>query len=67
MVNALRVFMAYRLTSQLEAVRRGSVEGEALLRPSRMTAVDRDILRDSLRVVRQFREVIATRFRTAAF
>lgn len=66
-ISAHRVFMGYRLASQLDAVRRGSVEGESLLRPSRMTAVDRDILRDSLRVVRQFRDVIATRFRTAAF
>jgi len=66
-ISALRVFMAFRLTSQLEAVRRGSMEGEAVLRPSRMTAMDRDILRDSLRVVRQFREAIAARFRTAAF
>lgn len=67
LLGALRVFMAYRIASQIEAVRRGRVAEEALVRPSRLTAADRDILRDSLRVVRQFREVVATRFRTTVF
>jgi CBS domain-containing protein len=67
LLGALRVFMAYRIASQLEAVRRGTVEEEALVRPSRLTAADRDILRDSLRVVRVFREVVATRFKTTVF
>ncbi|GGJ11568.1 DUF294 nucleotidyltransferase-like domain-containing protein [Neoroseomonas lacus] len=67
LLGALRVFMAYRITSQIEAVRRGNVEQESLVRPSRMTAADRDILRDSLRVVRHFREVISTRFKTSVF
>ena len=67
LLGALRVFMAYRIATQIEAVRRGSVEEEALVRPSRLTAADRDILRDSLRVVRVFREVIATRFKTSVF
>jgi CBS domain-containing protein len=67
LLGALRVFMAYRIATQIEAVRRGSVEEEALVRPSRLTAADRDILRDSLRVVRVFREVVATRFKTSVF
>jgi CBS domain-containing protein len=67
LLGALRVFMAYRIASQIEAVRRGTVEEEALVRPSRLTAADRDILRDSLRVVRVFREVVATRFKTSVF
>ncbi len=67
LLGALRVFMAYRIASQIEAVRRGKVEEEALVRPSRLTAADRDILRDSLRVVRRFREVVATRFGTSVF
>lgn len=67
LLGALRVFMAYRIATQIEAVRRGTVEEEALVRPSRLTAADRDILRDSLRVVRVFREVIATRFKTSVF
>lgn len=67
LLGALRVFMAYRIASQIEAVRRGNVAEEALVRPSRLTAADRDILRDSLRVVRQFREVISTRFKTSVF
>lgn len=67
LLGALRVFMAYRIASQIEAVRRGNVAEEALVRPSRLTAADRDILRDSLRVVRQFREVISTRYKTSVF
>jgi CBS domain-containing protein len=67
LLGALRVFMAYRIASQIEAMRRGNVEEEALVRPSRLTAADRDILRDSLRVVRVFREVVATRYKTSVF
>jgi CBS domain-containing protein len=67
LISALRVFMAYRLRSQLEAVRRGNVEREAMVRPSRMSSADRDILRDALRIVRQFRETIRNRYNLGAF
>jgi CBS domain-containing protein len=67
LVGALRVFMAYRLRSQLEAVRRGDVEREAVVRPSRLSAADRDILRDALRIVRRFRETIRNRYNLGAF
>jgi CBS domain-containing protein len=67
LVSALRVFMEYRLRSQLEAVHRGDVSREALVRPSRLSAADRDILRDGLRIVRRFRETIRTRYRLGAF
>ncbi|MBR0683436.1 cyclic nucleotide-binding domain-containing protein [Roseomonas eburnea] len=67
LLGALRVFMAYRIASQIDAVRRGNVAAEALVRPSALTSADRDILRDSLRVVRHFREVIGTRFKTSVF
>ncbi len=67
LLSALRVFMEYRLRSQLEAMRRGDAAPEALVRPSRLSAADRDILRDALRIVRQFREIIRNRYRLGAF
>jgi CBS domain-containing protein len=67
LVSALRVFMEYRLRSQLEAVHRGDVSREALIRPGGLSAADRDILRDGLRIVRRFRETIRTRYRLGAF
>ncbi|MCB4820386.1 DUF294 nucleotidyltransferase-like domain-containing protein [Roseicella aerolata] len=67
LLSALRVFMEYRLRAQLEAVRRGALEQEALVHPAGLSAADRDILRDALRIVRQFREMIRSRFNLAAF
>jgi CBS domain-containing protein len=67
LISAVRVFMAYRLRSQLEAVRRGNMEREALVRPSHMSSADRDILRDALRIVRQFRESIRNHYQLRAF
>lgn len=67
LLSALHVFMEYRLRAQLEAVRRGDAAREALVRPSRLSAADRDILRDALRIVRQLREVIRNRYRLGAF
>ena len=67
LVSALRVFMGYRLRSQLEAVRRGDVEREAVVRPSQLSAADRDILRDALRIVRRFRDTIRNRYNLGAF
>ena len=67
LVSALRIFMEFRLRSQLEAVRRGSVEGESLVHPSRLSSGDRDLLRDALRIVRRFRELVSSRYRLGAF
>jgi CBS domain-containing protein len=67
LVSALHVFMEFRLRSQLEAMRRGTVEGESLLRLAELTTVDRDILRDALRIVRQLREILHTRYHLASF
>jgi CBS domain-containing protein len=67
LVSALRIFMAYRLRSQIEAVRRGDVEREAMVRPSHLSAADRDILRDALRIVRRFRDTIRNRYNLGAF
>lgn len=67
LIGALRVFMEYRLQTQLEAVRRGALEREALVRPSQLHSTDRDILRDALRIVRQFREIIRNRYKLGTF
>ena len=67
LLSALRVFMEYRLRAQLEAVRRGTLEQEAMVQPAALSATDRDILRDALRIVRQFREMLRTRYSLAAF
>src|SRR3954471_1644065 len=67
LVSALRVFMEFRLRSQLQAVRRGTMEGESLVRLKEITTADRDILRDALRIVRQFREIIRSRYHLGAF
>jgi CBS domain-containing protein len=67
LVSALRIFMGYRLRTQLEAVRRGDVEREAMVRPSHLSAADRDILRDALRIVRRFRDTIRNRYNLGAF
>lgn len=67
LIGALRVFMEYRLQPQLDAVRRGTLDREALIRPSLLHAADRDILRDSLRVVRQFLELVRNRYKLDVF
>jgi len=67
LISALRVFMEYRLRAQLEAVARGNLAAESIVRASDLSATDRDILRDALRITRQFRETIRNRYRLAAF
>jgi CBS domain-containing protein len=67
LVSALRVFMEFRLRSQLQVLRLGTTEGESLVRLKEITTVDRDILRDALRIVRQFREIIRSRYHLGAF
>ena len=67
LVSALRIFMGYRLRSQLEAVRRGDVEREAVVRPNQLSTADRDILRDALRIVRRFRDTVRNRYNLGAF
>jgi CBS domain-containing protein len=67
LTSALRLFMEFRLRSQLDAMRRGRRDEEAILSLEGLNPGDRDILRDSLRIVRQFREFIHVRFNLAAF
>ena len=67
LISALHVFMELRLRAQLEALRRGTTEAESIVRLGDLTTVDRDILRDALRIVRQFREMIRSRYNLGAF
>ncbi|WP_262267380.1 DUF294 nucleotidyltransferase-like domain-containing protein, partial [Microvirga yunnanensis] len=67
LTGALHVFMEFRLRSQLLALHKGELESEALLRLEGITTVERDILRDALRVVRQFRDLIDSRYKLGAF
>jgi CBS domain-containing protein len=48
-------------------VRRGTLEQEALVQPAALSAADRDILRDGLRIVRQFRDMLRHRYNLAVF
>jgi CBS domain-containing protein len=65
--GALHAFMEFRLRAQLDALRRGTMERESVMRLDDLTTTDRDILRDALRIVRQFREMIRSRYHLGAF
>lgn len=65
--SALKVFLEFRLRSQLQAAHRGRMHQEAILKLNEVTASDRDILRDALRITRQLREIIRMRYNLAAF
>jgi len=67
LLSALRVFMEFRLDAQIEALRRAARERESVVVLKALTSFDRDILRDALRIVRQFRDIVRTRFNLAAF
>ena len=67
LASALSYFMEIRLRSQLRAVKTGQREMEAIVRLSELSTYDRDLLRDALRVVKQFREVIRHRYNLGLF
>jgi CBS domain-containing protein len=67
LTSALRVFMEFRLRSQLRALHTGNLRTESVVHLNEITTADRDILRDALRVVRQFRELIHNRYNLGAF
>jgi CBS domain-containing protein len=67
LVSALSYFMEIRLRSQLRAVKTGHREMESIVRLSELSTSDRDLLRDGLRVVKQFREVIRHRYHLGLF
>lgn len=66
-MGALHAFMGLRLRSQLAALRRGTLEGETLVRPAELSSTDRDILRDAFRVTRRLRDILRQRYNLRAF
>ncbi|MER2268831.1 DUF294 nucleotidyltransferase-like domain-containing protein, partial [Methylobacterium oxalidis] len=60
--SALLIFMNLRLGAQIEAGRRGVINADSIVDAAAMTTVDRDMLRDALRIVRRFRELIRLRY-----
>ncbi|MER2268829.1 DUF294 nucleotidyltransferase-like domain-containing protein, partial [Methylobacterium oxalidis] len=60
--SALLIFMNLRLGAQIEAGRRGVINADSIVDVAAMTTVDRDMLRDALRIVRRFRELIRLRY-----
>lgn len=67
LISSLSYFMQLRTRSQLRALKAGTPETEALVRISELSTRDRDLLRDALRVVKQFREVIRSRYHLSLF
>lgn len=67
LTSALHVFMEFRLRSQLRALHTRTLQTESVLRLDEISTVERDILRDALRIVRQFREIIRNRYNLGAF
>lgn len=67
LISALSYFMHLRTRSQLRAIKTGNRETEAIVRIGELTTRDRDLLRDALRVVKQFREVVRNRYHLSLF
>ena len=67
LVSALSFFMMLRTHSQLRALKTGAHETEAIVRIAELSTRDRDLLRDALRIVKQFREVIRNRYQLSLF
>ncbi len=65
--GALSYFMEIRLRSQLRAMKTGQREQEAIVRLGELSTRDRDLLRDALRVVKRFRELIRNRYNLGLF
>lgn len=61
--SAFGWFMELRLKSQLRAHLAGTTDGESLLRPSDLSTMDRDLMRDALRVVKRFRELVRSHYK----
>jgi CBS domain-containing protein len=60
-------FMELRLQSQLRAHLAGTTDGESIVRPSDLTTLDRDLMRDGLRMVKRFRELVRAHFKLGMF
>lgn len=60
--SALSYFMEVRLRSQLVAMRVGRQEEEAIVRLSELSSRERDLLREALKVVKRFKEIVRSRY-----
>jgi CBS domain-containing protein len=67
LAGALSYFMEIRLRSQLRAMKTGRREREAIVRLGELSTRDRDLLRDALRVVKRYRELIRNRYNLGLF
>lgn len=67
LTSALHAFMEFRLRSQLRALHTRAMQTESVVRLDEISTVERDILRDALRIVRQLREIIRNRYNLGAF
>lgn len=65
--EAFGYFMQLRMKSQIRAHLAGTTEGESMIRPSDLTTLDRDLLRDALRVVKRFRDIVRNHFKLGMF
>jgi CBS domain-containing protein len=59
--------MRVRLRSQLRARRLGTLEGETIVHMNELSTADRDLLRNAIRIVREFRDLVRHRFNLAYF
>lgn len=62
--QALHFLVTMKLDSQLAFAAGGT---DNLLRPSQLTSMERDLLRDAFQIVKQFREIIRRRFNLGMF
>jgi CBS domain-containing protein len=60
--QALAVMLRLRLGQQLESVQEGAIPDNRI-DFGKLRRLDRDLLRDALRVVREFQEVLGSRYR----
>jgi len=67
LISALHLFMELRLRSQLKARRKGNLARESIVNLNELSAADRDIFRNALRVVRRFRELVRHRYNLQYF
>ncbi|MTW18240.1 cyclic nucleotide-binding domain-containing protein [Rhodoplanes serenus] len=67
LASALSYFMEIRLRAQLAALATDRRERESIVKLGELTTRDRDLLRDALRVVKRFREIIRNRYHLSVF
>jgi CBS domain-containing protein len=58
--------MEVRLRSQLRAMRTGKHEEEAIVRLNDLSSRERDLLREALKVVKRFKELLRARYHLAS-